>query len=194
MADAIINVARLREILFYDPTSPSGLRWKVDRGYGACGAKAGQVAGCLWKDQAAAEYWKVSTLRKQYYAHRLVWMIERGPIPAGMQIDHINGDGRDNRIENLRAVSAARNSRNQHRDTRNKTGVVGVAWLGKKNAYIAYFYDFNRKLIQRQFSCRTMTKRDAFRAAVAFRMDGIAKLNAMGAGYTRAHINKSRYA
>lgn len=188
MADTIINAARLREVLFYDPTSPSGLRWKVDRSHNA---KAGDVAGCHWKDQLGAEYWKANVFGRQYYVHRLVWMIERGEIHKGMQIDHINGDGRDNRIENLRAVSAAKNSRNQHRDTRNKTGVVGVAYWRKRDAYIAYFYDMNRKLIQKQFSCRTDGRTAAFNAAVRFRMEGIARMNALGAGYTRAHIYKS---
>ena len=49
--------------------------------------------------------------RHEIQLHRLVWVLMYGRFP--MQIDHINGDPRDNRIENLREVSHSENDMNR---------------------------------------------------------------------------------
>lgn len=45
--------------------------------------------------------------------HQCVWELHNGPVPKGMQIDHINRDKTDNRIENLRVVSPRDNQLNR---------------------------------------------------------------------------------
>lgn len=56
-------------------------------------------------------YIRIHLNGKSYAAHRLAWKIMMGRDPEGV-IDHINGIRDDNRIENLRDVTVAENSRN----------------------------------------------------------------------------------
>lgn len=44
--------------------------------------------------------------------HRFIWEAFNGEIPEGMEIDHINTNRSDNRLENLRLVSSSENKRN----------------------------------------------------------------------------------
>ena len=46
---------------------------------------------------------------KNAYVHRLVYMTFVGPIPKGMQINHINHNKYDNRIENLEILTPSEN-------------------------------------------------------------------------------------
>jgi len=62
-----------------------------------------------------------------YRAHRIAWMLIYGEEPAG-QIDHIDGDRQNNRINNLRVVNHITNSRNQKKRITNKSGITGVTW------------------------------------------------------------------
>jgi hypothetical protein len=52
--------------------------------------------------------------RTAVYVHRAVWAWHHDEWPVG-QVDHINGDVDDNRIENLRVVTNSENSQNVRR-------------------------------------------------------------------------------
>jgi len=43
--------------------------------------------------------------------HRIVWELHNGPVPEGLEIDHIDGDKQNNDIINLRIVSHSENLR-----------------------------------------------------------------------------------
>lgn len=53
----------------------------------------------------------VRGLRKQRMEHVLVWEAHHGPVAAGMELHHINGDKLDNRIDNLQLVTRLEHKR-----------------------------------------------------------------------------------
>lgn len=69
--------------------------------------KPGDIAGTVNK----RKYRYISINNKDYKAHRLAWLYVYGTWPKN-NIDHINGDPSDNRIENLRDVTQVVNAKN----------------------------------------------------------------------------------
>lgn len=70
-------------------------------------------------------------------AHTIVWLIETGELPKE-SIDHINGDGSDNKFENLRDVAQSINCKNNRKRTDNTSGYVGVSFHKKTRKWRAH--------------------------------------------------------
>jgi hypothetical protein len=72
--------------------------------------------------------------------HRLVWRIYYGTWPDG-DLDHINGDRKDNRISNLRIANPSENCANSAVYKNNTTGYKGVHKLpcGRFKSRIQYY-------------------------------------------------------
>jgi len=83
-------------------------------------------------------------LNKNYFTHRIAWLIYYGEWPKN-QIDHINQDPTDNRIENLRNVTEAENHKNRTLYNNNTTGYSGVSFNKQRGKYRAEICSNNIK-------------------------------------------------
>ena len=115
----------LTEILTYHPDTGIFL-WRQCRNAYKNGTPAGGKS---------LGYISIMIDGEAYYAHRLAWFYVHQTWPE--LIDHINGDRSDNRISNLRVVSAVENGWNQLHTRSNKTGYPGVDYDRRRKKYRA---------------------------------------------------------
>lgn len=86
---------------------------------------AGKIAGCA-AEIGNTTYIQIRVNGDLYLAHRLAWLFITGECPE--LVDHRNGDGCDNRFDNLRAATRVVNGRNTRMKSSNTSGVTGVYW------------------------------------------------------------------
>jgi hypothetical protein len=95
--------------------------------------RAGDVAGSV----NANGYIHVGISGAVYRAHRLIWIYHFGENPS-LDIDHVDGNKINNRIENLRLLSRSHNLHNARSKTRKwKGGCVGVNWVEPRKYFQA---------------------------------------------------------
>lgn len=83
--------------------SPSGLKWRVDKGRSKAGDNAITAIG--------GGYYKGRLNQKTVYAHRIVFALYYGFEPD--VVDHIDGDSKNNHPLNLRDGTKATNNQNR---------------------------------------------------------------------------------
>ena len=114
----MISQDRVKELFDY---KDGKLFWKI---YKSSRAQIGDRAGCLSKDG----YRRIRIDGKDYLEHRIIWSLHYGYFPK--EIDHINRDPSDNRIENLREVSHSQNMMNRIIQS-HSSKYKGVLWYEK---------------------------------------------------------------
>lgn len=111
---------KFSEFFIYEPDT-GRLLWKVKRP--GPQTKIGEEVGSIKHD---GRYRSVVLFHKRYYVHRIILEILNGHIPTDMCVDHIDGNGLNNKIENLRICTLSENQRNRRKTKTNKTGIDGV--------------------------------------------------------------------
>ena len=99
----------------------------------------GDTVGCLHH----SGYIVTKINKKQYGVHRVIFFIVNGFLPE--EVDHIDGDRSNNKIENLRECTRQQNCRNRKISKRNTSGVKGVVWNSSVKKWQAQL-TFNGKL------------------------------------------------
>ena len=140
---SILSIDYLHSVFDIDPSSPSGLRWKAERSenhfpsYRTYRSWHSQYAGTsagFKGSKKRSPYWKVRLNGSDWYVHRIIYAMHHG-YHVTQQIDHIDGNGLNNRIENLREVSQFKNARNVRKYSRNTSGFTGVNWAANCNKW-----------------------------------------------------------
>jgi len=103
-------------------------------------------------------YFDLSILDRKMYAHRYAIYLQIGRWPD--VVDHLNGDGFDNRLCNIREANRSLNMRNRRMCPRNTSGKVGVFFDKGAGRWVASVGVDGREI--RQGGFKTFT--DAARA------------------------------
>lgn len=97
-----MKVLCLAGLLEYD-TSTGSMCWLVRR------SNAVKLSTPIRQPKDLNNYPQVRVDGKLFLVHRLAWEALYGPIPPGMEINHINGIKNDNRLINLELVTHQQN-------------------------------------------------------------------------------------
>ncbi|MFZ4147555.1 HNH endonuclease signature motif containing protein [Enterobacter ludwigii] len=104
-------------------------------------------AGHIFKDKKRkTSYIIIRYQDKIYQAHRIIWEMFNGVIPDGMQIDHEDGNGLNNSINNLRLVSLSDNLKNKSKYCNNTSGVAGVSWHKTHKKWVSYISNSGKRI------------------------------------------------
>ena len=137
-----ITQAELLEALDYEPETGK-FRWRhrADRSRYWNTRYAGKVTGCI----GSGDYLRIRFNGRLYAAHRFAWLYQTGEWPRH-EIDHVNGDRRDNRFANLREATHAQNNTNVGKRSDNTSGEKGVSWNKRDRRWVAYIDKDSRRI------------------------------------------------
>lgn len=140
-----ITQSLVQEMFRYDSLTGEFFR-RISRS--GNGGRAGTLAGSL-----SEGYLQTRIGKKTYKIHRLIWLYVYGYFPE-TEIDHIDRDRLNNKIENLREASSQCNARNRKERSDNTSGVKGVYWckrgsrwsvyicISQKKRFVGYYQDY----------------------------------------------------
>lgn len=103
--------------------------------------------------------WYVRCTKTKEYLHRIL-----SEAPDGVYVDHVNGDGRDNRRSNLRLCAHHQNLRNTGKHKDNSAGFKGVSRTSSGSRFRARIRSGGRDILIGHF-CTAEEAAEAYRQA-----------------------------
>lgn len=131
--------------------------FKNDKGFKIWNTRWSFAQAGGFQNHSGKTYASIRVMYKRYLAHRLAWLYVYGEWPPN-EIDHIDGNGANNAISNLRAVDSLENNKNMRLRSDNTSGKPGVWWcksesrwrveimVNKKKIHIGSFTDKNKAI------------------------------------------------
>lgn len=148
----------IERLLVYDEAS-GVLSWRIDR---HARKVKGMPAGWLTSGKnRQTRYINIRIGGRVYKAHRIIWFIHHGYWPE--RIDHIDGNGLNNKIGNLREVSAVDSARNKPLQRNNSSGQSGVSFISSIGKWRATISSGGKKITLGVF----LKKEDAVSCRIA---------------------------
>jgi hypothetical protein len=167
------------EIVRYDPTSPSGLRWATNIYSGMYKnilmVSEGDAAGSYNGSKQGGNYYKFQFDSVKYLCHKVIWEMTNGEVPKGYVVDHKDRNTRNNQLDNLRMITYEENCKNRKMLPNNTSGVTGV-YLKEQNGYtswVAVWTEGAFKLKTKAFSTNKFGYDGAFLLACELRDDKV---------------------
>ena len=161
-----IDFETINNLVYYDETSPTCLRWKVTDGYGnkVAGKQAGHLSKRGYSDLHLS---KLGTFK----CHVIVWLLHNKTIDVSKCIDHVDGNRENNRIDNLREVTHSDNGKN--RESRTNTGYKNLHLHKHKNAYYVYWSENGKRQHVFFKVSDYASAEEALQKSLAFRLEKI---------------------
>ncbi|HFO7542632.1 TPA: HNH endonuclease signature motif containing protein [Escherichia coli] len=98
-----------------------------------------------------------------YKAHRIIWEMHNGPIPEGYEIDHLDHDPSNNRLNNFRLVLGKENAKNRPKNKNNTSGYIGVYWDKEREKWYSQIWV--------NYKCITLGRFDKMEDAIKARQE-----------------------
>jgi HNH endonuclease len=120
------------------------LYWKFKKGRALKGNRFGVLDSC--------GYIRGRLNRINYLEHVLVWLYHYNEFPK-TQLDHINKINIDNRIENLREVTASENGYNKGAYKNNKIGIKNLFWENGSKRWKIVIKKDKKVVVAKRYQC-----------------------------------------
>ena len=149
------DINYLKECFTIDPSASSGLRWKPQRPeshFETVKAHkrwtmlyAGKACGAIYhKRSETCKYYCIQLGKRTFFIHRIIYGIHHNVADFQKVIDHMDGNGQNNDVKNLRLVTASENKLNSKINKNNKSGHKNISFNKECKKYVCQI-SINRK-------------------------------------------------